>query len=380
MTPEQAASLAKNLTVNFNRKGQVAQQANAMFAFFNAAVQGTARMARNLNGPAGRKIIGGGLLLGSLQAFVLLAAGYGDDEPPEFVKAKNIVIPLPGGSYVTVPMPLGYSIIPTFSRLITEFCIRGFKKPGHYATEMVAALFDTFNPIGSAGISMQTVLPTAMDPAAALMENRNWNGQDIAIEDRDGSKPTPGMDRAKASASWLGKMISHGLNNATFGNDYKAGVISPTPDQIDYLIGWGFGGVGREALKVQQSGAALLTGEDLPPSRMPLVGRFYGNTTGQQSVMSEFRTNVKDLNVLELELDGRIKAKDGVAAFKRANPDVALVEQANAVERQVSELRRRKRKLIEDGASKDKVKLVEQQITAKMRAFNEKVEKAREAR
>ena len=39
MSPAQAAALAKELTVNFNRKGQVAAQAGAMYAFFNAAVQ-----------------------------------------------------------------------------------------------------------------------------------------------------------------------------------------------------------------------------------------------------------------------------------------------------------------------------------------------------
>jgi hypothetical protein len=44
MTPQRAASLAKNLTVNFNRKGQATANANALYAFFNARVQGTTRM------------------------------------------------------------------------------------------------------------------------------------------------------------------------------------------------------------------------------------------------------------------------------------------------------------------------------------------------
>ena len=48
MSREQAASIAKNLTVNFNRKGQVGQQAGAVYAFFNAAMQGTARIGQTL--------------------------------------------------------------------------------------------------------------------------------------------------------------------------------------------------------------------------------------------------------------------------------------------------------------------------------------------
>ena len=48
MSREQAASMAKNLTVNFNRKGQIGQQAGALYAFFNAAMQGTARIGQTL--------------------------------------------------------------------------------------------------------------------------------------------------------------------------------------------------------------------------------------------------------------------------------------------------------------------------------------------
>jgi hypothetical protein len=39
MSKEQAASLAKNLTVNFNKKGQISNQMGAWYAFFNAAVR-----------------------------------------------------------------------------------------------------------------------------------------------------------------------------------------------------------------------------------------------------------------------------------------------------------------------------------------------------
>jgi hypothetical protein len=44
-TRNEAASLAKNSTVNFNRKGELGKQANALYLFFNAGVQGTAAIA-----------------------------------------------------------------------------------------------------------------------------------------------------------------------------------------------------------------------------------------------------------------------------------------------------------------------------------------------
>lgn len=87
MSKERAASIAKNLTTNFNRKGQVAQQVGALYAFFNASMQGTARIGEALFtmepgqpktlrlSALGRKVVSGGVLLGAGQALMLAAAG-----------------------------------------------------------------------------------------------------------------------------------------------------------------------------------------------------------------------------------------------------------------------------------------------------------------
>jgi hypothetical protein len=120
LSKQRAASLAKNLTVNFNRKGQATTQAAALYAFFNASVQGTARTLETLAGPKGKQIIAGGVLLGVLQAMALAAAGFDDDEPPEFVREKNLIIPIGGKKYVTIPMPQGFLVLPNIGRIATE--------------------------------------------------------------------------------------------------------------------------------------------------------------------------------------------------------------------------------------------------------------------
>ena len=50
-TPSQAASIAKNLTTNFDRKGEYGQMVNALYLFYNAAIQGTHRTAKMLQNP-----------------------------------------------------------------------------------------------------------------------------------------------------------------------------------------------------------------------------------------------------------------------------------------------------------------------------------------
>jgi hypothetical protein len=74
-------------------------------------------MGRTLKGPAGKRIFFGGLLIGSVQALMLALAGFDEDEPPDFIKDRNFVIPLPNGKYITIPMPLGYNVIPATSRI-----------------------------------------------------------------------------------------------------------------------------------------------------------------------------------------------------------------------------------------------------------------------
>ena len=380
MTKQQASSIAKNLTVNFNRKGQVATQAGALYAFFNAAVQGTSRLAETMTGPMGKKILAGGLLLGTMQALLLDAAGFGEDEPPEFVRERNLVIPTFGlvgkKGYVTVPMPLGYHVIPNTSRVMTEFVLSGFKNPTKRVGQIFGAFMDSFNPIGNAGWSVQTIAPTIADPLVALAENRDWTGKQIAKKDRSDNEPTPGYTRAKDTASWFSKQLSYYMNLASGGTKYKQGMISPTPDQLDYLIGQVTGGVGREIMKVEQTASSLATGEELPTHKIPLVGRFYGDAESKGAESGKFYANIRKLNEHEAEIKGRRENREPLEDYVKSNPEARLFESGNAAEKDVNNLRKRKRELLDKGASRESIRIIETQIANRMKRLNDMVLRA----
>jgi hypothetical protein len=372
MSKQQAASVAKNLTVNFNRKGQVATQAGALYAFFNAAMQGSTRMAQTLAGPAGKRIILGGLTLGAVQALALALAGFDDEEPPQFVRERSLIIPIGDGKYVSIPMPLGYHVIPGVSRVTTEWALSGFRDTAKRFGEVTAMFADSFNPIGNAGWSIQTIAPSVVDPLAALAENRDWTGKNIAREDFNSLHPTPGYTRAKDTASELSKVISYWANLATGGTDYKPGIISPTPDQIDYLIGQLTGGVGRESLKLEQTAMSMMTGEELPPHKIPLFGRFYGDSTGQSSQANRFYSNLREINLHRAEIDGRSENGGDVDEYIRDNPVARLAPASQRVESMVRKLRAVKREALKAGDS-DQVKMADARITELMQQFNEQV-------
>lgn len=377
LSKAKAASLAKNLTVNFNRKGQVAVQANALYAFFNSAVQGTTRLGQTLTGPLGKTIIAGGLIAGSMQAVLLSAMGFGDDDPPDFIKDKNFIIPLMNGKYFAIPMPLGYNVIPSTARILTEGAIAKFegkklevaKRIGH----LTGLWLDSFNPVGNAGWSSQTFTPTLFDPVVALFENRDWTGKPIAREDFNKLDPTPGYLRAKETATIFGKKISEFINYASGGTKDVPGLVSPTPDQIDYLIGQVTGGLGREVMKAEQSLRSVVTGEELPPHKMPLIGRFYGDVKGSASVANHFYENIKKMNEYENTIKGMQQRKENVQELLKENPEARAYQMANEVERDVQKLRKRRREQIEKGAEKTAVKATEVMITKRMQKLNDKI-------
>lgn len=378
MSKQRAAAMAKELTVNFNRKGTIALQAGALYAFFNASVQGTARLAETLKGPAGKRIIQGGLILGAVQALMMSAAGFDNGEPPEFVRERSIVIPTGDGKYIAIPMPLGFHVIPSFSRIITEWAMSGGKNTAKRTADIFGLFASSFNPIGSAGFSIQTISPTAADPFVALSENRDFTGKPIAREDMSGLKSTPGYTRAKDTASYFSEQLSYYLNLASGGTKYQSGVFSPTPDQIDYLIGQVTGGVGREYLKVEQATATVFTGEDLAPNKIPLVGRFYGDTEGKSAEASKFYNNIKRLNGHKLEIDGRRLNHESVSDYIKENKDAMLVSMAMRTQNDVSDLNKLKRKIMEKDGSKERVKMIELQIAGKMKRLNDRIELAKE--
>lgn len=138
MTAVQAASVAKNITVNFNRRG-TQQLANAWVLFFNPAVQGTTRLAQAMTNPKVQAAIGTAML--GVAALALRNIGMGDDDDgvawwdkiPDEVKERNLVIVLPPGStageavpksktgrYVKVPMPYGYNFFAVIANQMVD--------------------------------------------------------------------------------------------------------------------------------------------------------------------------------------------------------------------------------------------------------------------
>lgn len=368
---DKAAELAKNLTVNFNRKGAKTQLVNSWYAFFNASIQGSARLIETMNGPAGKKIAASLVLLGVIQQLML--SGFDDDDPPEFVREKNLVIPTGDGKYISWPMPLGFNLLVNTGRLATSTFMGGGDNIAKNVSNMFSVAASSFNPLGGESL-VQTAAPTVLDPAVSLYGNVDAFGRPIYRADRPG-KPVPGYLRSTEGSTEFSRQIAKALNYMSGGTEFQKGEISPTADHIDYLAGQIGGGTFREARKVGEFISNQITGEETAPYRVPLAGRFMGDTGSEANVRNKFYQNIQTMAAYEAEIKGRMK--QGTAGeFLKEHPEARFYQAANTVENQINQMNKMRKQLIERGASKEQLKQLNDRKIEVMRQFNDQYERA----
>jgi hypothetical protein len=389
-SPQKSASVAKNLTINFDKKGSKSGPLRAQFMFFNATIRGDVRLAEVLRGPAAKKIIAGGILVGVIQALMMAAAGFKDDDPPEYIKERNIIVPTGDGKYITLPLlPYGLNILPNFGRLATEYGVEvakhskkslaeGFAKAhgGKKALQFANAFFGSFSPFGNQGLSLQGIIPSMYEIPASLYMNKNSFGQTISKQDSY-TRPTPGYMRTKESGSSPGKEVARWLNLLFGGTDYTKGGWSPTGDDIDFISSSVTGPVIGSAAKTVKYGKAKIEGEEVPAYQVPIAGNFMGETDSKPVITSRFYNNLNAMYEHELTLKNLKGDPVATQKYIQENPDARAYKRAEHVEAQINGLNAKKKKFTMRGAPKEALQRIDNQKIIIMNRFNDQLESIR---
>lgn len=253
MTKEAAASLAKNLTVNFNRRGTMGPAMNAAYLFYNASVQGTVRLVTALRSKKARRLLYGVMVTGAaVEMLNAMASGYDDDEEsyydkiPHYEKERNLIVMMPGTKqYVKIPLPYGYNVFWEAGRTTAEIARRGGEAWKESAFNLFLTAANSFNPVGGADSLINLVAPTVMDPIVDLEMNEDFTGAPIMPEQNPFDSPEPDHNRYFSSVEPHWREIAHGLNKLSGGDDVVPGSISVSPETLEYLFGYTVGGAGR---------------------------------------------------------------------------------------------------------------------------------------
>jgi RNase P/RNase MRP subunit p29 len=366
-TSKRAAFLARDLTVDFQKKGEITPSMNALYTFFNASVQGNYNFAKGLaKSKKVRAAMIGMMAAGFAQHLWNLAMAGNDDDGENAYKKmlrnepwkfeRQMVFFLPGRKdYITIPLGFGLN---AFWHLGMQggAVTTGDKGFLSAALDSTRVAFDAFNPLGSGGW-ISTILPSIIDPIWELGTNEDFTGRPIyPTENKFDPAPPPKSQTAYGSTGPAFKWAADKMSRMTGGNDKIPGAVDVYPASLEYLWGWFTGGVGRFASQTVQTAqnAADLTFE---PKKTPFVRSFYGSVD-DSSKKAEYYTEREKVQYAKGKLKEYQDAgnKQDTADFVARNKhDIDAINVFDIVESQRKKLNKERRALEKSKMPQDKI-------------------------
>ncbi|MBX3504398.1 MAG: hypothetical protein KF895_02890 [Parvibaculum sp.] len=284
LTQAQAASIAKNLTVNFNRRGSYGPVMNSLYLFYNASVQGTAVLLSATKSKRVRRVLYTIIATGiALDILNVMASGDDDDgelyydKISDFDKSRNLIVMIPGGKgeHIKIPLPYGYNAFFAMGRSASELA-RG-KEFTDVASALATTIVDSFNPIGGSESLLNFLSPTIADPVVDLSRNRDYADRPIMPEQDQYGPKVPDSQRYWNSVSPYFRAITDTLNEITGGTDIEPGTIDVSPEVLEHMFGFVTGAAGTFFQRNVDLVAKIADpASDVAWNDIPLARKVYG--------------------------------------------------------------------------------------------------------
>ena len=341
---DKAAEFVKELTINFNRSGEMGQVANSLYLFFNASVQGSTRLMRSVvKSKKARKVAAGMMASSAILTMMNIAMG-GEDEDgipfynkiPEYERERFLIFMYGGeGQYIKIPLPYGVSIFFNMGTAVAELGA-GVTTPMEAASYLTNSIIGSFSPISLSksssgwGSVVKTVTPTVLKPVTELALNENFFGSPIYREDIGFGADTPDSSKSmKGTAEWS-KSLTSFLNQATGGNQFEKGLVDLSPDTIEYLITFIGGGTAKFMNRTFSTIGDIADGKasDIEFNDVPLARQFLG-TVRKSEAAGRYYESRKEL------LKDKNKVKAARAAGKPVTQEMREIAALIRLEKQV---------------------------------------------
>jgi|MDSZ01.2.fsa_nt_gb hypothetical protein len=430
VTKDRAAQLSKNVTVNFNRSGEWGSTLNSVYLFFNAAMQGNARILRSLfflkdmKKPNGemeswhkrvttpQKIAFGMTTFSAMATMLNLAMSDEDKDGelfynkiPDYEKERNLIVMVNGKGYIKIPLPYGYNIFNNMGVASVE-AMSGHRDPLDAMMFLATSATSAFSPISfgqsdnPGTYALKAIAPTVMKPLAEISANETYFGEKVYMEQLPFGTPRPKSEMSFRSPKEIQEFFTW-MNEATGGSKYKSGSVDVNFDPYWYLFEYFIGGSGRflgqggkaiydigqatmsavsEGAKGQNVFDALNRMQEAPKpdmslTRMPLARKVYGEASRYYD-FDLFEENAQEIMQLKKELREGLKV-EGRGRYNGVN---RLYKTLGETEKRLKRIRDRKRQArdISDYIRRSNVltQLMEEEREAVMK-FNSLYEQAR---
>ena len=359
---------AKEVTVNFNRKGSGshgAGYAQAAYLFFNAAVQSMANAATLVkkNPVRASAAMLGYAAAGSLIPIILSSLGDDDDlerynNLPDYVRKNHICIPM-GEGFMKIPLPIElrafYGLGDQLHRMYT-----GADSIGESLVNIGLSFMDLMplNPAGG-GDAIENIIPDAGAPLyQSYYSNRDFTGKPIA-NITPFNEFDPEYLKVYKNANVVPVYVSQLLNSVTGGDDVKKGGYDKVlgrfanPASFEHLFESYFGGLWttiNQSYKTVENGVLAAndaaTGEDnfdWSESQgwrtTPILNRFIddGKSNGAMSKINDrYFKAVKEMKETKYLIRGyeeKLDSNLSVIEAMKVSSKIAELESGKAGER-----------------------------------------------
>jgi hypothetical protein len=283
ITPQRAAILARDATVDFARKGKSAGLLSVWSAFGNVAIQTTTRMGKAFaESPNYRRTIAGIVAAGAAieLANYMLGGNDKDGTPwiekiPSYERIQNMILFVPGENdkgmprYVKVPLPYPlFGVWPSGSAMTQAVMNQlGVSKmgAGEIGMRVAHGMAETLTPFGrNVGNMTALATPEVVRWMTELSQNKDWKGDAIYT-----SYPKKGMapseqGRTGTDEGW--KMMARGL--AKIG-------IDTYPEAVKHIVDQ-YVGAQRRFVAGAAGAASDVASGDFKPNQIPGVRLVYG--------------------------------------------------------------------------------------------------------
>jgi len=335
LSEQRSANIARNLTTNFTKKGQ-AKFLNKMYAFFNASIQGNARMLESLRTPQGKATAASFVLAGIVWSMVSRALDDEDektgvkdmDKLPEYVKSVNLLAAFPySANYLKMPLAYGWNVFYYLGVKIADAMPKDLggkgESPFSAGLSWVGSVVNAFNPTGGGEDLITSIYPTVLQPFTEILVNKDFAGRPIYPQDVSfDPNQTPYAFRYWANVNPLAKFTSEGIARLTGGTEARPSGAERllgkfgadrllSPESLDHVFNAVFSGPYGLITQLLSTGVGLGVGKEVDPNKIPIFRRFYGEVGPSNDAMmySQARGSVfmafDDLQIAQKNRDGK---------------------------------------------------------------------------
>ena len=351
---DEAVTMAKNVTVNFDRKGELSTLLGSMYAFFNAGVQG-ADITLQMFQKRPKRMLAACLsfvAMGLLNSALLTLMRDPDDKdyPTDWEIGNNICVSTSGG-WIKIPLPHFFRSLWGIGAMMSRV-YNNETEANKAAYNVIDGLVNAFSPMNfMSGMSEATegkvplrpIVPTALIPGYDLLVNADFKNDPVYREmfTKSVEGYTPNSEKGMKNTNAALYKTTKWFNELGGGNEFLPAGVDPTgredkniltymkraldwnPAKIEHVAEYALGGRGKFWNNSFKTIYNSISGKELNPYNIPIANRFYTTQREQKNIYPEYKEvtgHIKDYEHYLSQSKSNITEKD-----KQAYPFMKLV-------------------------------------------------------